>query len=180
MSDLLGHVIVDFDFPYTASRFQGEAELALIEGIHLIQQRGFSEGVKKMVEAMRVIQALPRIVRNELAMLAYEASLEAQIPNVTFKDFVDPRYLSLYQKEYFKLLGGLRHQFNKDIKLAQKTYRELSHSHYPKIELIARMHLLNLNNFHSHKDIEKYDALRFLWRGDLHEFRSASNPFRPL
>lgn len=171
LSLIMAHPGYEFDYPKTGEKLSGEIEYTLLEGIDLIRKNLHEKGLEKLALALKSIQGFPRVLRNDISLLGLESSLAINKPVVVFKNLITPSYLDMWDRDRFLYLDAKMQLLGKNAKAAIPILESLSQSKNRWVAFKSRMELIHANPIELQEGLEKLDALRFLWRGDLYEYQ---------
>lgn len=170
LSSIMAHRYKDFDYPQTGAGYEEEPEYEMIKGLAEIQNLNYGVGLQSLIKSLKLIQYLPKNLRNDVALAGYEASAFSDTTETVFKNFIVQDLLSDFQKEAYAYYQAKFYLKTKDFKKYQELLGRLKTSPNKLVQLLARMDLIDVNQKTVSEGIKELEDMQNLWRGDRHEY----------
>lgn len=177
LGDVLAHNYKDFDYIKSGDTLSYESESDIIRGIDLVKHGKYLEGANALSQSLKVIQNLPQMVRNHIALYGFEASVMQKMGGLVFYNFINPDLLADSQRDYFRFLEALQLKHKGDLRSALVAFKKLYSSENPKVQVLAQLESIDLKKEPASRLIPFLEDLRFQWRGDSVEYRLLTKLF---
>ncbi len=167
----LAHNVDDDSFLSNDGDFDGEAERDVLLALQELRFGRYDTALTKYVRAYKFIQGLPPVIRNDIALKAYEARVESNFKNPLFAGLINTNLLSKRELDSLLYYEAQAKRIVNPLMPLRKTYTKLTFSPNKKIALLARLALVDKENMARQSIIKDLESMLFTWRGDVVEQR---------
>lgn len=171
LAQVLAHDVDDDSFLSNGGHFNGEAERDVLLALQEQRFGRYATALTKYVRAYKFIQSLPPLIRNDIALKAYEARVESSFKSPLFAGLINKKLLSKRDFDSVKYYKAQATNIINPLASLQKTYTKLTFSPNKKVALLARLALVDKDNMAKKSVINDLESMLFTWRGDIVEQR---------
>ena len=171
LAQVLAHDMDDDFFLSNGGSFDGEAERDVLLALQEQRFGRYNTALTKYVRAYKFIQGLPPIIRNDIALKAYEARVESSFKSPLFAGLINKSLLDQRDLDSLQYYEAQAIRIVNPFAPLRKVYTRLTFSRNKRIALLARLALVDKDNMAQHSVIKDLESMLFTWRGDIVEQR---------
>ena len=150
---------------------EGEGERDFLLALQEQRLGRYDTALTKYVRAYKFVQNLPPIIRNDVALKAYEARVESDYKKPLFAGLIDTNLLNRCDLDSVKYYEAQATRIVNPKAPLRKTYTKLTFSPNQRIALMARLALVDRENTAEKSVLKDLESMLFTWRGDIIEQR---------
>ena len=171
LAQTLAHDMDDDSFLSNEGDFAGEAERDVLLALQEQRFGRYDTALTKYVRAYKFIQGLPPLIRNDIALKAYEARVESSFKSPLFAGLINTNLLGKRDLDSLQYYEAQATRIINPFAPLRKTYTRLTFSPNKRVALLARLALVDKDNMAQQSVIKDLESMLFTWRGDIVEQR---------